>query len=259
MRGDGVEAVVHDLVLPETPVLLRRVRGDGEMRLLVHCRPDFEEARHGHAAYVDPGTGALVLYRRDRVLALGVSPVGQATCGRSRREEDYSAWDDLQDGELVGHAVAHRGTAGALAATGDGEVTLACAFGTTPGEALSRMQEALEAGFDAALAMRVDHDEARLAAARPADAAHDLYRRSLLVMDLLGDRETGASIAAPEMDPTFESCGGYGFVWGRDLAYTTLALLAAGRDAEAAGALRWLARVQAPEGLWLQRYWTDGC
>ncbi len=74
VRGQGVEVVLHDLVLPDAPVLLRRVRGAGALRLLVHCRPDFEEARHGHAAYVDPGTGALVLYRRDRVLALGISP-----------------------------------------------------------------------------------------------------------------------------------------------------------------------------------------
>ena len=99
VRGEGIEAFVQDLVLPETPVLLRRIRCGEELRLLVHCRPDFEEARHGHAAYVDPTTGALVLYRRDRVLALSLSPRGEATCGRSRRDEDYSAWDDLQDGE----------------------------------------------------------------------------------------------------------------------------------------------------------------
>jgi glucoamylase len=258
VRGEGVDLSVQDLVLPAAPVLVRRVRGDGELRLLVYCRPDFEEARHGHAAYVDPRTGALVLYRRDRVLALGVSPAGEATCGRSRRDEDYSAWDDLQDGSLVGHTVAHRATAGGLAATGSDEVTLACAFGSTPDEAVARMREALARGFDDALAERVAYDAERVAAARPAEAAAGLYRRSLLVMDTLADRQTGAVIAAPEMDPTFESSGGYGFVWGRDLAYTTLALLAAGRGDEAAGALRWLARVQAPEGLWLQRYCSDG-
>ena len=258
VRGDGVDVSVQDFVLGNEPVLLRRIRGEGELRLLVHCRPDFDEARHGHAAYVDPRTGALVLYRRDRVLALGVSPAGEATCGRSRRDEDYSAWDDLQDGALVGHTVAHRATAGGLAATGSGEVTLACAFGSTPAEAISRMRAALERGFDDALAERIAHDAERIASAHPAEAAAAVYRRSLLVMDVLGDRQTGAVIAAPEMDPTFESCGGYGFVWGRDLAYTTLALLAAGRGTEAAAALRWLARVQAPEGLWLQRYCSDG-
>ena len=33
----------------------------------------------------------------------------------------------------------------------------------------------------------------------------------------------GAVIAAPELDPEFEHSGGYGFVWGRDLAFIVLA------------------------------------
>jgi len=37
-----------------------------------------------------------------------------------------------------------------------------------------------------------------------------------------------------------------------------LSFLAARRGDLAVPALRWLAREQAPEGLWLQRYWTDG-
>ena len=86
-----------------------------------------------------------------------------------------------------------------------------------------------------------------------------MYARSpLLVLEQLTDRQTGATIAAPEFDPTFEQSGGYGFVWPRDLGYVVLSFLAAGRSDLAVPALRWLAREQAPEGLWLQRYWTDG-
>jgi GH15 family glucan-1,4-alpha-glucosidase len=65
-------------------------------------------------------------------------------------------------------------------------------------------------------------------------------------------------IAAPELDPDFEHSGGYGFVWGRDLAFIVLAFLAAGRTDLAGRALRWLPGAQEPEGLWLQRHWTDG-
>jgi glucoamylase len=65
-------------------------------------------------------------------------------------------------------------------------------------------------------------------------------------------------IAAPELDPDFEYSGGYGFVWGRDLAFIVLAFLAAGRTDLAGRALRWLPGAQEPEGLWLQRHWTDG-
>ena len=90
------------------------------------------------------------------------------------------------------------------------------------------------------------------------DAVRDLYARSLLVLEQLTDRKTGATIAAPEFDPSFVQSGGYGFVWPRDLGYVVLSFLAAGRGDLAVPALRWLAREQAPEGLWLQRYWTDG-
>ena len=78
------------------------------------------------------------------------------------------------------------------------------------------------------------------------------------MLEQLADRATGGIVAAPEMDEAFVESGGYGFVWPRDLAYVVLGLLAVRCDDAAAAALRWLARVQAPEGLWLHRYWTTG-
>ena len=110
-------------------------------------------------------------------------------------------------------------------------------------------------------AARPPHDRETIALARPAEGepgVGDLYARSLLVLEQLTDRQTGATIAAPEFDPGFEQSGGYGFVWPRDLGSVVLSFLAAGRGDLAVPALRWLAREQAPEGLWLQRYWTDG-
>ena len=80
----------------------------------------------------------------------------------------------------------------------------------------------------------------------------------MLVLEQLTDRATGGIVAAPEMDETFTESGGYGFVWPRDLAYVVLGLLAGGCGDAATAALRWLARSQAPEGLWLHRYWTTG-
>src|SRR4029453_2683244 len=96
-----------------------------------------------------------------------------------------------------------------------------------------------------------------LLAAAPPAAEEALYRRSLLVLEALTDRATGGVIAAPECDPGFVHSGGYGFVWPRDFAYVLLALLAAGRAEQASSGLRWLARAQAPQGVWLQRYWTE--
>jgi glucoamylase len=234
-RVGGVELsdVVHEL----EPVLLRRVTyaADEDARLVVHCRPELDGMTRTLAASVDGNR--VVFYRRDVALAVGA--VGA---------EAFSTEPGATEG---GIACPLRGSA-----------VVALAFGASSREAVARLDAALQQDFDALVTGRRRHDSGRLSSAlRPAVSAPDvaaLYRRSLLALDLLTDRDSGAVIAAPELDPHFESSGGYGFVWGRDLAFIVLAFLAAGRTDLASRALRWLPRAQEPEGLWLQRHWTDG-
>jgi glucoamylase len=118
----------------------------------------------------------------------------------------------------------------------------------------------VDESFDAVVTRRASVDAAMIGSAEPPlrERATPLYERSLLVFDALADRETGAVVAAPECDAEQAHSGGYGFVWPRDLAFLILAFLASGRHDLARGALRWLARAQEPDGVWLQRHWTDG-
>ena len=136
------------------------------------------------------------------------------------------------------------------------------AFGATPDEAIARLARPATVGFDVLASERRAYDREAIGLAEPVTESvaglGELYGRSLLVLEQLTDRQTGATIAAPEFDSNFEQSGGYGFVWPRDLAYVVLSFLAAERGDLALPALRWLAREQAPEGLWLQRYWSDG-
>jgi GH15 family glucan-1,4-alpha-glucosidase len=75
---------------------------------------------------------------------------------------------------------------------------------------------------------------------------------------VLADHHTGAIIAAPEFDPTYELCGGYGYCWPRDAAEAALALAEAGYPDYLIRLAQWLARVQLSSALWGQRYWTSG-
>jgi glucoamylase len=226
-----------DLVHELEPVLLRRVTyaGGDDARLVVHCRPELDGLTRALAASVDGSR--VVFYRRDVALALGA--VGA---------EAFSTEPGA--------------TEGGIACPLRDRAVVALAFGATSREAVARLDAALQQDFDALVSGRRRHDSGRLSSAlRPAVAEPDvgaLYRRSLLALDLLTDRDSGAVIAAPELDPHFESSGGYGFVWGRDLAFIVLAFLSAGRSDLASHALRWLPRAQEAEGLWLQRHWTDG-
>src|SRR5262249_17950699 len=47
----------------------------------------------------------------------------------------------------------------------------------------------------------------------------NVSNRSLITLNLLTDSQTGGILAAPECDPDFTSCGGYGFCWPRDGAF----------------------------------------
>jgi glucoamylase len=230
-RDGSVELtdVVHEL----EPVLLRRVRGASGGRLVVECRPELDGVKGGLAASVDGNR--VVFYRRGVALALGAAGAEAFATG-------------LGD------------TEGGISLPYDGDAVVALAFGSSSREAVARLDAALLQDFDALVSSRVHYDAARLARAEPSQNGDvgALYRRSLLALELLVDRTSGSVIAAPELDPAFTYSGGYGFVWGRDLAFIVLAFLAAGRDDLARPALRWLPTAQEPEGLWLQRHWTNG-
>jgi glucoamylase len=233
-RAGGVELV--DLVHELEPVFLRRIRGSGpDGRLVVDCSPELDGVKGGLAGSVDGNR--VVFYRRDVALALGALGAEAFATGLGQTE-------------------------GGISVPYAGDAVVALAFGGSSREAVARLDAALQQDFDALVTSRVRYDAARLdRAERPSVHVPDvapLYRRSLLALELLADRDTGAVIAAPELDPEFEHSGGYGFVWGRDLAFIVLAFLAAGRDDLAKRALRWLPGAQEPEGLWLQRHWTDG-
>jgi GH15 family glucan-1,4-alpha-glucosidase len=147
---------------------------------------------------------------------------------------------------------------GSLAVRTNGRL-VACAFGTSSEDARNRAERFLQATFDDVVAERARADADGIAgASSPERSASGLYRRSLLVFETLADRGSGAVIAAPELDPDGVHSGGYGFVWARDLAYLTLAFLAAGQTEPARRALRWFPSAQEPSGVWLQRHWTDG-
>ena len=232
-RADGVELV--DLVHELEPVLLRRINTTSrDANLIVDCRPELDGAAGGLAASADGNR--VVFYRRNVALALGAAGAEAFSTGIGKTEGGIS----LPLGR---------------------DAVVALAFGASSREAVARLDAALQQDFNELVASRRRHDAAVLSSAQsPTAATHvaGLYRRTLLVLDLLADRTSGAVIAAPELDPEFEHSGGYGFVWGRDLAFIVLAFLAAGRRDLAVRALRWLPRAQEPEGLWLQRHWTDG-
>jgi oligosaccharide amylase len=85
-----------------------------------------------------------------------------------------------------------------------------------------------------------------------------LFRRSILTLQLMTNKKTGAHIAAPEFDPHYTMCGGYGYCWGRDGTFAAVALDEAGYHSQAEQFYGFTVKVQCPDGSWHQRYFTDG-
>jgi GH15 family glucan-1,4-alpha-glucosidase len=235
-RSREVTVEIDDVVLPDEPVLLRRISSPINVGVVVSCRPELDERLRGMGAYVHGSTGAVVFHRTPYALALAVSRGAGASCG--------------------GFGRVH----GTLHVELDGCCELAVALAETPAEAAQAAAVAVATSFEQHAEARRRVDAGRITAAAPPDDDADapLYRRSLLVFDTLADAETGAVIAAPELDQDFVDSGGYGFVWPRDLAFLLLAFLASGRRDLAERALLWLPTAQEESGVWLQRHWTDG-
>ena len=244
---DRGTVTIADAVDPDEPVLVRRVEAPaGE--LVVRCAPRLGGSRILTGGYVDPEARVVVFHRRDVALAVALD-------ARAARAEVVTVDGRIDD-------VAHVGPLrGRLEAPHDSVVHVVVALGETPSEAVARARAHASAPAGVAV-RRAEADVCVLAdVPLPSDsepALARLVRRSVLVLDQLTDRATGGIVAAPEMDERFTESGGYGFVWPRDLAYVVLGLLAARRAEPAAAALRWLARAQTPEGLWLHRHWTTG-
>lgn len=89
------------------------------------------------------------------------------------------------------------------------------------------------------------------------DDLFSAYRRCLLCLPLLCGRG-GAAVAAPEFDPDFLLCGGYGYCWPRDGAEYAAGLFEAGYESFTPRFLDWCAQHQDVRGLWHQRYFLNG-
>jgi GH15 family glucan-1,4-alpha-glucosidase len=211
---------------------------------------------------------------RDAALAIGGDAVEMFQCGKAGLQWGSNALKDLDDGALCGQDLE----------IGDVNWSWGFRHGLQPGESVSRtvvlalaeteigamnaVETALTRGFDEYSQERRELDaktlEAGLNALQKVGGEEILpldlrlaYRRSLLCLPLLCGLE-GAAVAAPEFDPEFISCGGYGYHWPRDGGEYVSGLMDAGYGEYSEKFFDWCARHQDESGLWHQRYFLNG-
>jgi len=161
---------------------------------------------------------------------------------------------DVSAGMLNGTKVARDDIITACAWPCDGELTLIYAIAPTEEEAVKNVREATRLPAGELQQAAITEARAWLARARsmtiPDPELRAIYSRSLLVLRLLQDRNTGAVIAGARSH--------WSYCWPRDGIFTAIAFDLTGHHAEAAELYRFLAARQRPDGCWKPRYQADG-
>ncbi len=273
-----LSVVQTDFVLPDEDVLIRHyeITNCGEKGIEAHfylyCTFNIEESPMYDGAYIDFASGALVFYRRDIYLAVAAPDRPLSGYHLGRRGTPSDPFSEACHGRLWGGKDNIRQSAGALAwelgTLEPGQKhchTLYLAAAESLASARDLLRRAQKEGFQMSLEKTRSFWQGWLSSSSRGviDEAgwhpgYHAFMRSLLVLKLLSSKESGASIAAPEFDPFYVACGGYGYCWPRDAVYTAAALDEAGFYQTAEQFYLFAASVQDEDGSWHQRYYTSG-
>jgi len=274
----GLEMTISDAVDFDRDLFLRRVvlrdtRGTARhARLYIHFDPHLWGNAIGDTIFYDPDLNGLVAYKGMRYVLMDGS-VDDAfgfhdyAIGQKEREGFQGTWRDAEDGNLQRNPIAQ----GSVDATGmiettvpaDGERTVWIwwVFGTSYREVASLDGLVRERGPASFLErtsnywrlwVTNDRDIARLP-----DEVQRLYRRSLLILRTHVD-SSGAVIAATDSDIVQFGKDTYTYMWPRDGAIVTNALVQAGYGDITRRFFEFCSRLPTPEGFLLHKYNPDG-
>lgn len=262
-----------DFCPPETTAVVRVIRlENADQADLTGSYGQYFDLRLGEvygkqAVGYDPAGGYFLQYFRGIALALGGDAPDCWRCGKSLGFDERSAKQDLEDGHLNGQLedigrVNFAGLWHFRLASGEAcEWCLVLSAGNSREAALEQL-ERLRATAPATLQEQTAaYWESWIGRRKPLRLPEDLdaaYRRALLSLPLLQDVQTGSMLAAPEFDPAYERCGGYGYCWPRDASEAAEAISQAGYPEVLTRLCQWYRRAQLPNGMWGQRHWADG-
>ncbi len=219
------------------------------------------------AVRYDDATGRFSQYFRDIAVVVGGTVPDQIRCGKAGYANDRSAKIDLENGHLNGQPedigdVDFAHLFHLRLAPGESQaITVIISFGADLHSAEATLDRLQQTGPDALRARTNDYWDAYIGRRAPVavdDALQEAYKRALLMLAILQDAQTGSFVAAPEFDPQYDHCGGYGYCWPRDASEAADALFAAGYPEALERLVGWYRRAQQPDGLWGQRHWAEG-
>lgn len=244
-----------------------------KLTLYALCSPHLEVSGWGNNGYVVEvcNQKLLVAQKGNTWLALTAS-AGLGRCSWGYVGEN-DGWQDLSANCRMDHtySCAHDGNIAALAEIilpGNGEFTLAMAFGHSEHNALTTLFQSLSIPFEEQAERYRAQWQRACTTMEPLQAQSQdgglLYRRSQSVLLAHEDKSyPGAMIASlsipwGQVKADEEGLGGYHLVWTRDLVHTAMGLLATNNAVGSLRALIYLAVSQREDGGFYQNFWVNG-
>ncbi len=286
LQGLGLKITYTDVVPDEHSVLVRQIEVENisdtarNGGFYLYGDWNLSGIRAGNSLTMHRDDHILLQNHRDAALAIGGDALQGWNCGRASPNWSSHSRFALEAGVLgcqgleIGDVDWACGFYTELAPGEKTARTLFLSLGETSEAAISHLKTARTILFAEHLKNRLESDGKWLENGReilggllektvgaiPPDLPPDLraaYERSLLCLPLLCGEE-GVAVAAPEFDPEFEACGGYGYLWPRDGGEYVSGLQDAGYPQFSEKFFDWCARHQDPSGLWHQRYFLNG-
>jgi GH15 family glucan-1,4-alpha-glucosidase len=274
----GLEMTLSDAIDFDRDLFVRRVElrdtldAQRSARVYMHIDPHLSGHAIGDTIFFDPEFRGLVAYKGPRYILVN----GQVddhfgfdtfAIGTKERDGYVGTWKDAEDGNLQFNAIA-QGSVDAtgmisfnIPASGSTTVWLWWAFGTSYREVAALdafVRERGAASFHERtgsywrLWARNEIDTSRLP-----ERVQRLYRRSLLIVRTHVDNH-GAVIAATDSDIVQFGRDTYTYMWPRDGAIVTGALIQAGYSEITRRFFEFCSRLVSPEGFLLHKYNPDG-
>jgi len=276
----GLEMTINDTVDFDRNLFLRRVElrngkaAARSVKLYIHFDPHLSGNAIGDTIFFDPEVNGLVAYKGHRyVLMNGMvdDHFGFASFAIGTKERDgfQGTWRDAEDGNLQRNPIAQ----GSVDATGMIPLTLPpsgtqtawiwWAFGTAYREVAALDAMVRERGPASFLQRTRDYwrlwarNEEQVDISRLPERVQRLYRRSVLIMRTHID-SNGAVIAATDSDIVQFGRDTYTYMWPRDGAIVTVALLQAGYPEITRRFFEFCCNLVTSEGFLLHKYNPDG-
>ncbi|HUX85562.1 MAG TPA: glycoside hydrolase family 15 protein [Chloroflexota bacterium] len=245
-----------------------------EVRFFFHHDFHIYENDVGDTAYYEPQRKVVFHYKDQRWFLINGSRgaddygVDQFATGQKERPGFEGTWRDAEDGALSGNPIAQGSVDStvalhlALPPSGFGELFYWIAVGEDFTAVTDINRRVLERGAASFLdrtghywRLWVNHGQHDFG-----DIPHavsSLYLRSLLILRTQIDVD-GGILAANDWDITQFSRDTYSYIWPRDGALVTLALIMAGYSVTARSFLTFCQRLLTREGYFLHKYNPDG-